>query len=108
MQHDFLRYRILPFLRPIEDLLVDPTITEVMVNAGEGRVFVERHALVCMWDGVDAGRASGSGLYRRSGLHNQLSSKHCFDLIGQSLKRQAAYLEAEAPFQIPVVVHVAR
>lgn len=34
--------RILPFLRPIEDLLVDPTVTEVMVNAGGRRVFVER------------------------------------------------------------------
>jgi len=34
--------RILPFLRPIEDLLVDPTVTEVMVNAGGQRVFVER------------------------------------------------------------------
>lgn len=34
--------RILPFLRPIEDLLVDPTITEVMVNAGGQDVFVER------------------------------------------------------------------
>ena len=34
--------RILPFLRPIEDLLVDPTITEVMVNDGGRRIFVER------------------------------------------------------------------
>ena len=34
--------RILPFLRPIEDLLVDPTVTEVMVNDGGRRVFVER------------------------------------------------------------------
>ena len=34
--------RILPFLRPIEDLLVDPTITEVMVNGGGRRIFVER------------------------------------------------------------------
>jgi pilus assembly protein CpaF len=34
--------RILPFLTPIEDLLRDPTITEVMVNAGGQRVFVER------------------------------------------------------------------
>lgn len=34
--------RILPFLRPIEDLLRDPTITEVMVNDGGRRVFVER------------------------------------------------------------------
>ena len=26
--------RILPFLKPIEDLLRDPTVTEVMVNDG--------------------------------------------------------------------------
>ena len=34
--------RILPFLRPIEDLLCDPHVTEVMVNQGGTRVFVER------------------------------------------------------------------
>ena len=34
--------RILPFLKPIEDLLCDPTVTELMVNGGGGRVFVER------------------------------------------------------------------
>ena len=34
--------RILPVLRPIEDLLVDPTVTEVMVNDGGRHVFVER------------------------------------------------------------------
>jgi pilus assembly protein CpaF len=34
--------RILPFLRPIEDLLQDPAITEVMVNDGGRHVFVER------------------------------------------------------------------
>jgi pilus assembly protein CpaF len=38
--------RILPFLRPIEDLLRDSAITEVMVNAGGARVFVERDGLV--------------------------------------------------------------
>src|SRR5256712_11101242 len=35
--------RILPFLRPIEDLLRDPGVTEVMVNAGGARVFIERN-----------------------------------------------------------------
>jgi hypothetical protein len=34
--------RILPFLKPIEDLLVDASVTEVMVNDGGQRVFVER------------------------------------------------------------------
>jgi pilus assembly protein CpaF len=38
--------RILPFLRPIEDLLRDPSITEVMVNRGGRRVFVERAGAV--------------------------------------------------------------
>lgn len=38
--------RILPFLRPIEDLLCDPSITEVMVNEGGRRVFVERHGIL--------------------------------------------------------------
>ena len=32
---------ILPFLRPIEHLILDETISEVMVN-GNGRIFVER------------------------------------------------------------------
>jgi pilus assembly protein CpaF len=34
--------RILPFVRPIEHLLLDPGVTEVMVNSGGRRVFVER------------------------------------------------------------------
>jgi pilus assembly protein CpaF len=38
--------RILPFLRPIEDLLRDQGVTEVMVNAGGTRVFVERNGLL--------------------------------------------------------------
>ena len=38
--------RILPFLKPIEDLLVDPDITEVMVNAGGRHVFVERRGSI--------------------------------------------------------------
>ena len=38
--------RILPFLRPIEDLLCDPTVTEVMVNDGGRRVFIERAGIL--------------------------------------------------------------
>src|SRR3954449_8620654 len=38
--------RILPFLRPIEDLLLDPTVTEVMVNDGGRRVFIERDGAI--------------------------------------------------------------
>src|SRR3981189_1622862 len=36
---------ILPFLRPIAHLLLDASITEVMVN-GSGRIFVERDGRV--------------------------------------------------------------
>jgi pilus assembly protein CpaF len=35
--------RILPFLKPIEDLLRDPAVTEIMVNDGGSHVFVECH-----------------------------------------------------------------
>ena len=34
--------RILPFVKPIEHLLLDPSVTEVMVNDGGRHVFVER------------------------------------------------------------------
>src|SRR5438128_12294272 len=33
---------ILPFLRPIEHLILDPDISEIMVNAGS-RIFIERN-----------------------------------------------------------------
>ena len=36
---------ILPFLRPIEHLILDPEISEVMVN-GNGGIFVERSGVV--------------------------------------------------------------
>jgi pilus assembly protein CpaF len=38
--------RILPFVKPIEHLLLDPDVTEVMINAGGRRVFVERAGLL--------------------------------------------------------------
>ena len=38
--------RILPFLRQIEDLLLDPSVTEVMVNDGGRTVFVERQGVL--------------------------------------------------------------
>jgi pilus assembly protein CpaF len=38
--------RILPFVKPIEHLLLDPDVTEVMVNAGGRRVFVERAGML--------------------------------------------------------------
>src|SRR5579862_8281404 len=45
---------ILPFLRPIAHLLLDPAITEVMVN-GSGRIFVERDGRLEAVSGVTIG-----------------------------------------------------
>jgi pilus assembly protein CpaF len=42
---------ILPFLRPIEHLILDPDISEVMVN-GNGLIFVEQRGCVREIDGV--------------------------------------------------------
>jgi pilus assembly protein CpaF len=44
--------RILPFIRPLEPLLRDDSVTEVMVNAGGHRVFVERDGLLESVPGV--------------------------------------------------------
>ena len=44
--------RILPFIRPLEHLLRDPAITEVMVNAGGRGVFVERAGRLEAVDGL--------------------------------------------------------
>jgi pilus assembly protein CpaF len=43
---------ILPFLRPIAHLILDPDVTEVMVN-GSKRVFVERNGVIQAVDGVE-------------------------------------------------------
>ena len=42
---------ILPFLRPIEDLIHDPEVSEIMVN-GSGLVFVEREGELDLADSV--------------------------------------------------------
>src|SRR5258708_6307156 len=43
--------RILPFLRPIEHLILDPGISEIMVNAGS-RIFIERNGELEAVDGI--------------------------------------------------------
>jgi pilus assembly protein CpaF len=42
---------ILPFLRPIEPLILDPQVTEIMVN-GSGHIFIERDGRLERVDGV--------------------------------------------------------
>ena len=42
---------ILPFLKPIEDLILDPTISEIMINGGR-QVFIERNGQITAVPGV--------------------------------------------------------
>ena len=53
--------RILPFLKPIEDLLVIPAITEVMVNDGGRHVFVERDGALEAVHGPNPGIEESDG-----------------------------------------------
>ncbi len=48
---------ILPFLKPIEHLLLDPSISEVMVN-GPDHIFVEKDGFVSTVEGVHLGEKS--------------------------------------------------
>ncbi len=48
---------ILPFLRPIENLIRDPEVSEIMINA-PSRVFIERHGLVEPVRGVEISEKS--------------------------------------------------
>jgi pilus assembly protein CpaF len=42
---------ILPFLRPIEHLILDPDISEIMVNGGS-RIFIEKHGQLASVPGI--------------------------------------------------------
>lgn len=42
---------ILPFLRPIEHLILDPDISEIMVNAGS-QIFIEKHGQLTQVPGI--------------------------------------------------------
>ncbi len=48
---------ILPFLKPIEHLILDDSISEVMVN-GSDRVFIERQGFLQQVPGVSIGETS--------------------------------------------------
>jgi pilus assembly protein CpaF len=48
---------ILPFLKPIEHLILDESISEVMVN-GPGRVFIEKQGFVHLVPGISIGEKS--------------------------------------------------
>ena len=51
---------ILPFLRPIQHLILDPEISEIMVNGPE-HVFIERAGRVEAVPGPGAGKTMSQG-----------------------------------------------
>src|SRR5713226_3648046 len=51
-ERGFMQFEtILPFLKPIEHLILDPDISEIMVNAGS-RIFIERNGELEAIDGI--------------------------------------------------------
>jgi pilus assembly protein CpaF len=76
---------ILPFLKPLEHLLMDPDVSEVMVNGPEG-VFVERRGLLAAAEGV---RIEESNL--------RIAVRNIARLLGDDVSEEAPILDARLP-----------
>jgi len=76
---------ILPFLRPLAPLLEDPTVSEVMVNAG-GRVFVEHRGEIAA---VDAAHISEK--------HLQVAVRNIARVLGDDISDAQPLLDARLP-----------
>src|ERR1700680_4216159 len=93
---------ILPFLRPIQGLILDPEISEIMVNGTE-RIFIEKHGqieaveLLLLRSPFRRYVASGGGGYHSryslSGdqLHDAASLLASFPAQSRTLERLARY-----------------
>ncbi len=76
---------ILPFLRPIEPLILDHEISEIMVN-GTGRVFTERH-----------GQLSEVPDMRISEKHLQIAVRNIARTLGDDISEEKPLLDARLP-----------
>jgi pilus assembly protein CpaF len=76
---------ILPFLRPIADLILDPTVSEIMVN-GSQRVFVERDGVVHAVEDVT--------LEERS---LKVAIKNIARILGDDVSEETPILDARLP-----------
>src|SRR6185295_12825383 len=75
---------ILPFLRPISGFIQDPTVSEIMVNAG--RVFIERDGLVQRVDGVTLAEKS-----------LQIAVRNIARMLGDDVSEEQPILDARLP-----------
>ena len=76
---------ILPFLRPIADLILDPTVSEIMVN-GSQRVFVERDGVVSPVEGVTIEERS-----------LKVAVKNIARILGDDVSEEMPILDARLP-----------
>src|SRR5580704_359619 len=76
---------IVPFLRPIADLIRDPSISEVMVN-GSGRIFVERE-----------GRIQAAPDRRIREQHLRIAVQNAARALGEDISEERPILDARLP-----------
>jgi pilus assembly protein CpaF len=76
---------ILPFLRPIEHLIRDPEISEIMVN-GTGRIFIER-----------AGELSAVPDAKVPEKHLQVAVRNIARALGDDISEEKPLLDARLP-----------
>lgn len=76
---------ILPFLKPLEHLIMDPDISEIMVN-GSQRVFVERHGLVSAVEGVTVEERN-----------LRVAVRNIARLLGDDVSEESPLLDARLP-----------
>src|SRR6266498_169910 len=76
---------ILPFLRPIAAFILDPDVSEVMVNPG-GRVFIEREGRVEEADRIEVAEKS-----------LQVAVRNIARLLGDDISEEQPILDARLP-----------
>jgi pilus assembly protein CpaF len=76
--------RVLPFLRPIERLILDETVSEIMVN-GNGQIFAERAGVMAHVDAVISERSL------------QVAVKNIARALGGDINEEKPVLDARLP-----------
>ena len=77
--------RILPFLRPIEPLILDPEISDIMIN-GERAVFFEKYGLIQS--------AAGVTIPERS---LQVAARNIARALGDEVSEEKPILDSRLP-----------
>ena len=84
---------IIPFLRPIENLLRDPEVSDILVN-GSSRVFIEK-------DG-DMQEVAGVSIAEKS---LQVAVRNIARALGDDISPEQPLLDARLPAAIPPTIY---